>query len=151
MDLCLKVRGSEKENYASFKRCVEFGWEAIAWTQTVLAKSGAKNSVQPRKSLQLAASDIISANALREMVIDPSEPFRFTQYNRLNVIVDDIADAQILNQGNDQFKAFDLLSATPGNGPVFAFLCKTADIDIISIDFAHKVPFSITKKLVRMM
>lgn len=144
----MKVRGSEKENYAIFKRCVEFGWEGLVWTQSILAKSGRSANIQPKKPLQLTVSDMAAVAPLRALAVDPEAPFSFSQYNRVNVIVDDVGDAQILSEGSEQFKKFDILSATPGNSQAFAYLCKSADVDIITIDYSHKVSFSITKKMV---
>eukprot|EP00981_Chlorochromonas_danica_P011888 scaffold4338_cov183-Ochromonas_danica.AAC.12 len=151
MDLCVKARSSEKESYAIVRRCIELGWDSLAWTQTLLGKSGAK-TISPRKCpVAVSPADLKASLAMRSLLVGSSPSLSsssFPQYSRLNVVVDDVADAQILSAGSDQFKHFDLLSATPGNGQVFAFLCKTADIDIISLDFSHRLSFPMNKKMV---
>ena len=74
--------------------------------------------------------------------------FRLKQLNRLSLTVDAISEAQTITSGNEYCKKFDILSVCPGNAKVFAYLCKTAEIDIISIDFSHKISFPLKKKLV---
>lgn len=148
MDLFVRAKASDRDNYSLLKRCIEFGWDGLAWSQTILGKNGVRSTVAPKKLVDLTPADMTAALGLRAMVVDPSEQLQFRQYNRLHMVVDDVADAQVLSAGNEQFKAFDILSAQPGNGQVFAYLCKTADVDIISIDFSHRVSFPLAKKLV---
>jgi ribonuclease P/MRP protein subunit RPP1 len=57
-------------------------------------------------------------------------------------------DAQSLTIGNETLKNFDIIAVCPGNIKVFAYLCKTAEIDIISLDFTHRLPFGLNKKLI---
>ena len=150
MDVFIKVKSNEKESSAVVKRMIELGWDGMAWTQTVLGKGGIKVHVQPRTTLELTAIDKKGASVMRSLAVPSScsNNFQFKQLNRLNVVVDDIADAQTLSAGNEQFKHFDILSATPGNLQVFTHLCKLADVDIIHIDFTHKTSFPLQKKLV---
>lgn len=77
-----------------------------------------------------------------------SVAFNLKQLNRITITIDDIVDAQVLTSGNDFLKKFDLLAVCPGNSKIFSYLCKTAEIDLISIDFTHKIPFPMKKKLV---
>ncbi len=62
--------------------------------------------------------------------------------------MDELVDCQSLTAGNEYLKTFDIVAVCPGNSKVFSYLCKTAEIDMISIDFTHKVPFTLNKKLV---
>lgn len=153
MDLFVKAKSNEKESYNIVKRMIELGWEGMAWTHTVLGKGGIKVHVQPRTPIGLTAIDAKAASMLRSLAVPSSSDtnIQFKQFNRLNVVVDDIADAQTLSAGNEQFKHFDILSATPGNLQVFTHLCKLADVDIIHIDFTHKTSFPLQKKLVSIM
>ena len=70
------------------------------------------------------------------------------QYSRLTIAIDDLSDAQILAAGSELLKPYDIIAATPGNIKVFSYLCKQADVDIIALDFTHRIPFAINKKSV---
>ncbi len=69
------------------------------------------------------------------------------QFSRITVTVDELSDANSLTSGNEALKPFDIVSICPGNAKVFAFACQTAEIDIISFDFTHRIPYNISKKL----
>ena len=69
------------------------------------------------------------------------------QFTRVTLIIDDIAEAHAI-AGYDWIKQFDIVAVCPGNLQVFAHLCKCSDIDIITFDFTHRIPFAINKKLV---
>jgi RNase P/RNase MRP subunit p30 len=94
-----------------------------------------------------------------------SKVFSVKQYSRLHLVLDEVIDCNCLIQPTQQFAQsaaasssssvvgkFDIISVTPGNARVFAHLCKhantTVHFDIISFDFAHKLPFTLNKKLV---
>ena len=70
------------------------------------------------------------------------------QYTRLTYIVDEMVEAQSLTSANVTLQQFDIVGVTPGNFKVFSYLCNTADIDLIVLDFTHKLPFALDKKLV---
>jgi ribonuclease P/MRP protein subunit RPP1 len=76
------------------------------------------------------------------------QKLKLRQLNRLSVTLDDLADAQSLTIGNEVVQMFDVIAATPGNAKVFAYLCKTADIDIITLDLGRRIPFQLNKKLI---
>lgn len=93
---------------------------------------------------------------LRSMVVpvqkqhSPSDTI-IRQLTRLQWSVDDIAEAQVLTASNPILKSYDIVAVCPGSQKVFAHLCKSADIDIITFDFSHRIPFAIDKKLVLML
>jgi ribonuclease P/MRP protein subunit RPP1 len=69
------------------------------------------------------------------------------QFSRLTINIEELSDAQGLSS-NDSLKRFDILAVSTTNLKVFVYLCKTADIDIISLDFTQRIHFSMNKKLV---
>ena len=76
-------------------------------------------------------------------------PVDFKQYSRVTLIVDDATDAQTLTTGNAALMRFDVVAASPRSLSAFLHLCKQADVDIISLDFSHRMPFHIDQKHVR--
>jgi hypothetical protein len=73
-------------------------------------------------------------------------PDDFKQFSRVTVTVDDATDAQALTTGNPALLRFDLVAASPRSLSGFLHLCKQAEIDIISLDFSHRLNFHIDQK-----
>ena len=59
-----------------------------------------------------------------------------------------MADANAISTGNDAIRAFDVVAIVPGNQKIFAYACQTAEVDIISLDLTHRLPFALNKKLI---
>jgi hypothetical protein len=173
LNIRLKPNTQEKELALTVKRMAELGWSAMAWNQTVMGKAGQKYQIKPRNEVLLTLPDIKSIMAYRCLVRTdvPSSSGERTgedmdaidlglnggkksfqhliQYNRVTVTVDDVIDANTLTSTNEALRAFDIVAATPGDAKVFAYLCKVADIDVISLDFTRRIPFPFNKKMVR--
>lgn len=81
------------------------------------------------------------------MALQLSTDAKLRQFTRVTLVIDDIAEAHAI-PGYDWIKQFDIIAVCPGNLQVFAHLCKCSDIDIITFDFTHRIPFAINKKLV---
>lgn len=153
-DFNVKARtAKDKEGVLVIKRLLELGYDAVAWNNTIFGKPTQANiSTLPRSNHTLSPVDQRTAVLLRKLVKDSEvEGVSVAQYQRITIVVDDIADAQSLHSSNDLLRPFDIVAATPGNGKVFAYLCKEADIDVISLDFSRHLPFSIAKKTVRLL
>ncbi len=170
MDLSVRLKPGtqDKELALIVRRLAEMGWSAMAWNQSVVGKAGQRYQVKPRGEVLLSASDIKSIKSLRCLVrndvslasdeVDPialamsggklSFP-HLVQYNRVTVTVDEVIDASTLTSTNESLREFDIVAAIPGDAKVFAYLCKVADIDVISLDFTRRVPFALNKKMVR--
>jgi hypothetical protein len=153
MDLNVKAKlSSDREMVLLAKKVAEFGWHSLAWNQVVLAKSAQRAQVKPKDPVVFNQNDLKDIENSRDMLSSSSEPGQeFTelrQFNRITIYVDDVADAQNITSSNEQLRKFDIVAAIPGNAQAFAHLCRNSDVDIISIDFSHKVPFPITKKIV---
>lgn len=70
------------------------------------------------------------------------------QFTRVTLFVDDINDAQVLSLTHEGLKRFDIVAASTNDGKVFNYLCTTAEIDIISLDFTRRIQFPLNKKTV---
>jgi RNase P/RNase MRP subunit p30 len=142
----------EKEKLFILQRCMEMGWDALAWTLTHVGSVHSKTFSAAQHSLvqpvQLTDVRQIKDAARRRALVDAVPPSAMKQYSRLNLIIDEIVDCNSLTSGNEALNKFDIISVTPGNQRVFAQLCRTAHIDMISIDFSHKLQFPLNKKLV---
>lgn len=157
MDLNIKYKTTahERELTTLVKRVAELGWQGMAWNQNILSKANAKNTSKPRPPITLSTIDIqsiLKTRILIDRTCQSSEEHvgfvGIRQLHRVTLTIDDVMDIQALNATNDLLRAFDIVAVTPGNYKVFAQCCKQADIDVISIDFSHRVPFAINKKLV---
>ena len=162
----LNVRGrQQRDRVALLKRGLELGWDCVAWN-TVLAGKLSSATAQQTKPLPIVELDLMQRRellvhcALVRPMLDlaaaaaavpggVAQPLlQMRQLSRLSIILDDVADAQALTIGNEVVKQFDIIAATPGNAKVFAHLCKTADIDVISLDLTRRLPFPLNKKLI---
>jgi RNase P/RNase MRP subunit p30 len=145
-DLSIRLKSSkEKDIKMTVKRLFELGWDCVAWTTVVNGKvSGTQ--IKPMKSVLLEPMQRRDAVQFRSLV-SSSTASDIRQISRISVTIDDMIDAQSLTVGNAILNSFDIVSVRPGNIKVFAHLCKTADIDIITLDFTHRLPFPLNKKL----
>lgn len=75
----------------------------------------------------------------------------FKQYTRVTISVDDMSDAQTLTTGNSMLLKYDIVAAVPKTLSAFIHLCKQSEIDIISLDFTHRIPFQIDQKHVSLI
>jgi RNase P/RNase MRP subunit p30 len=146
-DLNVKWKAAKpKENTELVKQLLKLGWSTSAWTTSNFGKLGAK-SQKLSNTLCLDATDVRDCLKYRG-VVSKDELAEVRQLSRITVTIDEVVDAQALTAGNETLKAFDIVAACPGNAAVFAYLCKTAQVDIISIDFRRKVSFPMIKKQV---
>jgi ribonuclease P/MRP protein subunit RPP1 len=149
-DLNVKYKlNKEKERIQLLSRLYALGYDCICWNVVSTGKINA--SLKPPQDIDISTSLIHHAHdsiELRKFLSNTTTLQNFRQLKRLTVIVDDIADAQALSSGNTALHTYDIIAACPGNIKVFAHLCKSADVDIITLDFTHRISFNINKKLV---
>lgn len=146
-DLSMRLKSSkDKDSKLAVKRLFELGWDCVAWTTSVNGKV-TSNQIKPMKCVALEPIQRRNALELRSLVTRRSEIKDVRQISRINVTIDDVIDAQSLTSGNAILNSFDIIAVRPGNLKVMAYLCKTAEIDIITLDFTHRLPFSTNKKL----
>jgi RNase P/RNase MRP subunit p30 len=150
MDLNVRIKSSTEvhERTSIVKRLAELGWNAIAWNQVVLASSPQRQHIKPKDAVSLSTVEVREVLKYRSLISTDSFAF-VSQYNRITLIVDDVIDAQNITANNEHLKGFDIVAVIPGNAKVLAYLCKTADVDLICFDFTRRIPFQINKKMVR--
>jgi hypothetical protein len=145
-DLSLKWKGTKpKDNTETVKQLLKLGWSSCAWNTAVFGKLGNKSAKQSGTAA-IDTSDVKECARSRGLLKLPSN--EIDQLSRITITVDDIVDCQALTASNETLRSYDIVAACPGNATVFAYLCRTAHVDIISIDFSRHLPFSLIKKQV---
>jgi len=143
------------------KRVYELGYDVMAWTtahhgkvtmQVKPIKAMPLDMISRREALQTRALTMASPSEAASVgagtLQPPCDTEAVRQLSRLSLTVDELVDAQTLTVGNEALGQFDIVSVTPGNAKVFSYLCKSAEIDLISLDSSHKLPFALNKKLI---
>ena len=141
--------GNALSQQSMVRRSYELGWNTIAWNVTVTGKIGA---AQCRLPVDAALPDVSLSTALLEnRIMHSSQGSRqLRQLKRITIIVDDVNEGgNSLGVGNTMLKEFDIVAAIPGNSKSFAYLCKFADVDLISLSLGSKLQFPLNKKLVK--
>ena len=156
-DLNVRVRGSTRDGHRAqmVKRALELGWDTICWTTAVNGKLSGAAGIKPALAVELDSvqrREVLQQRSLIDLGMSlearPTSTPTLRQLSRLHVTLDEVVDAQSLTIGNEVVRQFDVVSATPGNAKVFSLLCKTAEVDLISLDFTHKLGFPLHKKLI---
>ncbi|XP_068644292.1 protein GAMETOPHYTE DEFECTIVE 1-like isoform X2 [Aristolochia californica] len=126
-------------------KAMELGYSGVACNVSIrgVMSDSDRCTIHPfplSSILKLAPSLSASVKFHRKLLgVAPNTPFR--QYNRLTVTVDNIIHAAALNSGNPVLKTYDLVAVMPLNQAAFDQACKVSEVDLITIDFSHKVPF----------
>jgi ribonuclease P/MRP protein subunit RPP1 len=146
-DLNIKLKSTrEKDLKITVKRLFELGWDCVAWTTLANGKVTG-TQIKPIKGVLMESIQRRDALQLRSLVTGSTASADIRQLSRITVTIDDMIDAQTLTVGNAVLNSFDIVAVRPGNMKVFAHLCKVAEIDIITLDFTHRLPFALNKKL----
>ena len=163
-DLRLEAAQSrEKERFRMLARSVELGWDCVAWNTKMHGKvtASSANGLKPFSKIILDAGTDAKVTQTEGTCPKPGagRPWvqgaqkgsqtvtsSIRQISRLSVALDEVIDAQTLTLGNEVLRNFEIVAATPGNAKVFSYLCSTAEVDLISLDFTHKLPFALNKK-----
>lgn len=155
-NLNMKPSMSEKEKSNSVRRAIELGWDAIVWNTYIAGKLPSKPPAYNPPSTtysRVVEREILLSRSVVELssssTATPPNSLRIKQYSRLTVPFDEVVDAQSVTGSMEFARSYDIIAACPMNAKVFSYLCKSADIDIIAIDFSHRVPFPLNKKLVK--
>lgn len=146
-DLNIKWKGTKpKENTDAIKQLLKLGWSNCAWNTQVFGKLGSKSAKQ---STNICLDIAETRECLRSRGILKLDTNEVGQYSRVTITVDDVVDCQAITAANETLRGYDIVAVCPGNAAVFAYLCKTAQVDIICIDFTRHLAFPLIKKLVR--
>jgi len=148
IDCNVKFKQNRRDHVDVAKNMLALGWEAAVWNNVIVGKLTSQNHKLMQSSSQqvvLEPVEVKECVRLRKIVAkDGIDSIK--HYNRLTSIIDDVMDIQ-LNTNNPSSKLYDIIAVCPGNQQVFSHLCKSAPIDLISIDFTHRVPFPTNKAL----
>lgn len=176
VDLSVNAKFNGQRDQVNFmNRVIELGYGAIAWNRTVTGNlngnklvpvtpiainpkminnntnrvlSGVNTGIQCNSCQLHVPEPIVSPLTSNNIVQPTSSTAEIKQYVRLTYIVDEISEAQCLTSSNACLQQYDIVAAVPGNNKVLSYLCKTADIDIISFNFTQRLPMSLDKKMV---
>ncbi len=159
-DLNIRHKSVKSNEYRQIiQRAWELGWNCIAWNTVIHGKATAPAVRANVGKLDLKEQNDANFNRCmsgqgdiyqkwvnkRKKTNENTEVLR--QLQRITLTIDDIIDAQSLTSGNEVLKSYDIVAVRPENIKVFNYLCKTADIDIICLDFTHRLPFNLNKKV----
>lgn len=147
--------------------CNLVGWSCLAWNcissgkfnqiipvpgvviePRYLSQTNQRRLISGVTNTPIESTSISGSSTLKTTVNSKSTNNSFHQYSRVTIPIDDMTEAQRLNASNPVLNQFDIVAVVPGNYKVFSYCCRTADVDLISIDFAHRVPYVLDKKLV---
>ena len=103
--------------------------------------------MKPLPPIIIDQHSLSSVRTHRTMALGSAANTELRQFTRVTLVIDDIAEAHAI-AGYDWIKQFDIVAVCPGTVQVFAHFCRSSDIDIITFDFTHRIPFAINKKLV---
>ncbi|KAF3329942.1 Ribonuclease P protein subunit p30 [Carex littledalei] len=107
----------------------------------------------PLSSLLAAAPSLAaSASFHRRLLVsgngygDPA----FRQFSRVTVSVDTVAGAGSVGSTSAVLRGYDVVAVRPVSQSAFEHVCKFSEVDLISIDFSHKVPFRLRHQSVKL-
>ncbi|KAJ0083436.1 hypothetical protein Patl1_30823 [Pistacia atlantica] len=134
-------------------KAMELGYSGIAYNRMIKGVMSDNDRcsislLSLSSLLKVTPSLSSSVNFHRDLLgVPPASPFR--QYTRLTVCADSHAQSQVLNSGNPVLKTYDIVAVRPLNQNVFDHACEKAEVDIISINFAERMPFRLKQPMVK--
>jgi RNase P/RNase MRP subunit p30 len=78
-----------------------------------------------------------------------SQRKQLKQYSRLSIHLDDNSQLYTLTANNPILLSYDIVAVCPSNEKLFQQCCQNLEIDIISLDLSHKLPFSVKTPIVQ--
>lgn len=151
-DLNIRARSvRDKDRQLLLTRAFDLGFSTITWSINHFGQLSQSSHVDI-KSLAALNVDFIqrpNGGQLRSFAYfhKSSIDANMKQLSRITITVDDTTHAQVITSGNEILRNFDIVAVCPGTSQVLSFLCKNADVDIITLDFTHKLNFQLNKKL----
>ncbi|KAK1589306.1 hypothetical protein Q3G72_032586 [Acer saccharum] len=134
-------------------KAMELGYTGIAYNRTIKGVMSDRDRCSipllTLSSVLKIAPSLSSSVAFRRDLLGVPRASPFRQYTRLTVCADSVAQCQVLNAGNPVLKTYDLIAVKPLNQSAFDHACEKAEVDIISINFAEKVPFRLKLPMIK--
>ncbi|ESQ42346.1 hypothetical protein EUTSA_v10012856mg [Eutrema salsugineum] len=133
-------------------KAMELGYVGIAHNRSIEGAMSNKDSctipLLTLGSLVKAAPRLASSVGFHRDLLGVPRATPFRQYTRVTVNVENNAQCQGLNSGNQVLKSYDIVAVRPMNQYTFDHACKSAEVDIISIDFS-KMSFRLMHPIVK--
>ncbi|MCO5562687.1 hypothetical protein L7F22_016315 [Adiantum nelumboides] len=145
-DLNVSTEGlSQAERVSLITTALQLGYSGVAFDHVV---KGSLSDAHICKSRSLDLSAIASANPdvvqsahfHRDILGVLPANRAFHQYDRLTVTVDTAIQASALNAGNHVLRSYDLVAIRPTIQKVFDQACTHLEVDLITLDFLHRLP-----------
>ncbi|KAK3206147.1 hypothetical protein Dsin_020193 [Dipteronia sinensis] len=134
-------------------KAMELGYTGIAYNRTIKGVMSDRDRCSipllTLSSVLKIAPSLSSSVAFRRDLLGVPHASPFRQYTRLTVCADTVAQCQVLNAGNPVLKTYDLIAVKPLNQSAFDHACEKAEVNIISINFAEKVPFRLKMPMIK--
>ncbi|XP_056686721.1 protein GAMETOPHYTE DEFECTIVE 1 isoform X2 [Spinacia oleracea] len=134
-------------------KAIEFGYTGIAYNRTIkgVMSESDRCTISPfsLSSLLKLSPSLSSTVCFHRRLLGVPENSAFRQYTRLTMLVETSAQASALNSGNPILKTYDLIAVRPLNQNSFDLACQSSQVDLISIDFADKLPFRLKLPMVK--
>ncbi|KMT05347.1 hypothetical protein BVRB_7g174800 isoform A [Beta vulgaris subsp. vulgaris] len=134
-------------------KSMELGYTGIAYNRTIKGIMSESDrctiSPFPLSSLLNVSPSLSSTVSFHRRLLGVSENSAFRQYTRLTMVVETSTQASALNSGNPVLKTYDLIAVKPLNQNSFDLACQSMQVDLISIDFAEKLPFRLKLPMVK--
>eukprot|EP00250_Pteridium_aquilinum_P015817 c22780_g1_i1 orf=57-1295(+) len=145
-DLNVSTEGlSQAERLSVITTALQLGYSGVALNHVV---KGPLSDAHLCRSRPLDLSDIASAHTEasqsahfhRDVLAVPPARRTFRQYDRLTVVLDTAIHASALNAANPVLRSYDLVAIRPTSQKVFDQACTHLEVDVISLDFLHRLP-----------
>ncbi|MCO5596446.1 hypothetical protein L7F22_050509 [Adiantum nelumboides] len=145
-DMNVSTEGlSQAERVSLITTALQLGYSGVAFNHVV---KGSLSDAHVCKSRSLDLSAIASvhpdvaqsAHFHRDILGVPPANRAFRQYDRLTVTVDTAIQASALNAGNHVLRSYDLVAIHPTIQKVFDQACTHLEVDLITLDFLHRLP-----------
>ncbi|XP_022986840.1 uncharacterized protein LOC111484461 [Cucurbita maxima] len=134
-------------------KLMELGYSGIAYNRTVKGVMSDRDRCSiPLLNVSSLHSILPSFSASVEFhrdLLGVPRSSRFRQYTRLTISVNSLHEVMAVNSDNLILKTYDLIAVKPHNQYSFEQACEKLEIDIIAIDFAEKLPFSLKQGTIK--
>uniref|UniRef100_A0A803KS48 Uncharacterized protein n=1 Tax=Chenopodium quinoa TaxID=63459 RepID=A0A803KS48_CHEQI len=152
----LNIPYSESNKQTRLKlvvKAMELGYSGIAYNRSIKGVMSESDrctiSPFPLFSLLKASPFLASTVSFHRRLLGVPEKSAFRQYTRLTMLVETSTQVSALNSGNPILKTYDLIAVRPLNQNSFDIACQSSQVDLISIDFADKLPFRLKLPMVK--
>ncbi|KAH7426229.1 hypothetical protein KP509_11G091300 [Ceratopteris richardii] len=154
-DLNLLTEGtSHAERVALAVTSFELGYSGIAFNHVV---KGSLSDAHACKSRCVDLSAIVSADPgvaqsahfHRDVLGVPPARRSFRQYNRLTITIETAIQTNAVNAANPVIRSYDIIAVRPTSQKAFDQACAHLEVDLICLDFLHRMPLRLSASSVQ--